>query len=174
MPRVVAALAIGVIVAGCGCGSAGGAGDPTSTEPAGQARTTDSVTKAQFTARFNRVCRQVWPEILHNVAVYSRSQSPGLSEKKLFENSVRYSFMAGFDYYIFNPIHALGAPRQQEHRGTTLIFTMKEAVERAIHRVWLSSPARLAALFADYNRAARHYGLDQCLVAGAHLPHVKA
>jgi hypothetical protein len=174
MRRLVVALAMGAIAVGCGCGGSGGAGEQASAEAAGQVRTTASMTKAQFTAHFNRVCRRAWPEILKNVAEYGKSQNPGLSEKELFANAVRYSFMAGFDYYVFNGIHTLGAPQQQEHRGTTLIFTMKEAVERAIHGVWLPSPAQLAALFADYNHAARRYGLGACLVAGPHLPRVKA
>ncbi len=166
--RVAAALAIAVIAAGCG--SSEGGGEQTSTDGVGQARTTASMTKAQFTAHFNAICRRTWPEILENVATYNKSQSTRLSKQKLFENAVRYSFMAGFDYYVFNGIHTLGAPEQQEHKGTALIFTMKEAVEKAIHRVWLTSPAQLVALFSNYNRAARRYGLDDCLVAGSHLP----
>ncbi len=175
MHRVVAALAITAIASGfwSGCGGANsGTGQASSTKADG-AQTTASMTKAQFTAHFNDVCRHAWGEILKNAAEYSKWQSPHLSEKKNFARTVRYSFMAGFDFHIFNEIHALGAPQQQEHRGTTLIFTMKEAVEKAIHRLWLSTPARLAALFADYNRAARRYGLDDCLVAGSHLPHVE-
>jgi hypothetical protein len=172
--RLFAALAVAAIAFGCwgGCGGGDSASRGAPAE-ADRTRTADSVTKAQFTARFNDVCRHAWGDILENAVVYGRGQSPDLNEKELFARTVRYSFMAGFDFYIFSKVHALGAPRQQEHRGTTLIFTMKEAVEQAIHRVWLHSPAQLEALFADYNRAARRYGLDDCLVAGEHLPRVK-
>lgn len=175
MHRLVAMLAIAAIAAGYGCGSGDDSTEAkgqTSNKEADAGRTTDAMTKAQFVTHFNDVCRHAWPEILQNAAEYSGLQNPKLSKKKLFANTVRYSYMAGFDFHIFNEIHALGAPEQQEHKGTKLNFTMKEAVERAIHRVWLNSPAQLTALFAAYNRAARRYGLDDCLVAGAHLPHV--
>ncbi len=164
------ALAIAVFAAGCGGDSAGAPSQGAATK-----RTTDSMTKAEFVAHFNHVCRRAWPEIRKNAAEYSRFQNPRLSEKKLFAKVVRYSFMAGFDFHIFNPMHELGTPADSsEHQGTTMNFAMKEAVERAIHREWVNSPAQLTALFADYNQAARRYGLDQCLVAGPHLPSVKA
>jgi hypothetical protein len=175
MRRLIgAALAVVMIASGCG-GSGGGSDGEASAGGVDTERTTDAMTKAQFVAHFNDVCRRAWPEIRRNAAQYGRLQDPHLGEKELFAKVVRYSFMAGFDFHIFNPIHELGAPGDQaEHQGTTVIFTMKEAVEPAIHRVWLHSPAQLAALFADYNRAARRYGLDECLIAGSHLPHVEA
>jgi hypothetical protein len=169
------ALAVAAIAAGCGDsgGDSAGAGDQASTAEAKVERTTDAMTKAQFVAHFNEVCRRAWPEIRRNAAEYSRLQDPHLSQKELFAKVVRYSFMAGFDFNIFNPMHELGTPSDRsEHQGTTMNFEMKEAVERAIHRMWLHSPAQLATLFADYNRAARRYGLDECLIAGSHLPHV--
>lgn len=171
------ALAIAVIAAGCGDsdGDSAGAAGQTSSGGVDIERTTDSMTKAQYVAHFNAVCRRAWPEIRENTAEYSKFQNPGLSEKKLFAKVVRYSFMAGFDFHVFNPMHELGTPADSsEHQGTTMNFAMKEAVERAIHRMWLHSPAQLAALFADYNQAARRYGLDECLIAGSHLPHVEA
>jgi len=170
------ALATAVFAAGCG-GGGDSAGAPGQSSSGGTdtERTTDAMTKAQFVAHFNGVCRRAWPLIRENAAEYSRAQNPRLSEKKLFAKVVRYSFMAGFDFHIFNPMHELGTPADSsEHQGTTMNFAMKEAVERAIHRMWLHSPAQLVALFADYNQAARRYGLDECVVAGPHLPSVKA
>jgi hypothetical protein len=164
MHRLGATLVVILLVAGCGQGDNSGGSSATDRS------STAAMSKAQFVSHFNDLCRRGWPLILRNAAEYASSQSPHLSSRRLFEKTFRYSFMAGFDYYIFSKAHELGVNENYESVGQEVIAAMKDPVERGLHREWFGSPAQVAALFAPYNRVARRYGLGDCLVAGPHLP----
>jgi hypothetical protein len=182
LARLGAALAIAgslaAIAAGCGAGAASpnggdssaGAIGQTSAQKAEVTTPATSMTKTRYVAWLNHVCRRSWPAILHNATEYWRQQKPNLSRKARFEQTVRFSYMAGFDYYVFSKVNAWGPPGEHRHGGKRMINAMKKAVEDGLHRVWIGSPKELAAVFADYNRIARQYGVDRCLVAGAHVP----
>jgi hypothetical protein len=172
-------------LAGCGGSGSSGAGGASGSRGTGgaaergfsvRADTTvttaaASLTKARFLARMNRTCRRTWPTILHNFVVYGRRPGPELGGRRRYAKAVRLTFTAGLDFYVFDAIYNLGAPPGDEERVEEMIGTMQESVERTQRGLRpIPSPRRLQAHFAAYNRLARAYGLDDCLVAGAHLP----
>jgi hypothetical protein len=178
---LTAAIAVVLAIeAAAGCGGTA-EGDPA---PAGREysvradtvmTTETSVTKASFVSGANDLCRREWPNVLHNFTKYSGWQSPRLGEATVFAKAVRLSYMPGVDYYVFDEIHAMPAPPNEKGAIEEVIGTMQSAVERGEGRggepVPIPSRAKLQAMFADYNRLAHRYGLDECLIAGAHLPH---
>jgi hypothetical protein len=178
--RPLAALAAGALAlslllgGGCGGGessTSGATGEPAFTVEAITTVTTGSTPmKAVFLARVNRICRRNWSEILENFAEYSSWQGKGLSEQQLFAKSVRDSYLAGVDFLIFDPIFRLGAPKGEEREVEDVIGAMQIAVEKGQRVVSVPTTKKLEDLFADYNQAAREYGLVDCLVQAGHLP----
>ncbi len=133
--------------------------------------TAASLTRARFLTRINRTCRRTWPTILDNFVVYGGRLAPELSGKRRYAKAVRLSFTAGLDFYVFDAIYNLGAPPGEEGHVEAMIAAMQESVERTQRGLRpIRSPHQLEAHFAAYNRLARAYGLDDCLVGGAHLP----
>lgn len=171
-PAAVAAVVAAVAIGG-GCG-----GDSAETAEGGgfkvQASTTVTTgslpTKARFVARVNQICRKAWKLILRNFSRYSSWQSPRMSEADVFAKTVRLTYLASVDFYIFDPIYRMGAPKGEERAAEDVIGTMQIAVERGQRVVRVPTTEKLLALFADYNEVARDYGLDECLVEGPHLP----
>jgi hypothetical protein len=132
--------------------------------------TVGSLSKPRFIAQVNRLCRRAWPVILEGFSSYSRRQRSKLSGKRLFAESVRGSFLNALDLYIFDDIRELNAPKGQKAAVEEVIGKMQIAVELGWAHVHAYSPSQLSAQFADYNQAARRYGLRDCLVDGWHLP----
>jgi hypothetical protein len=122
------------------------------------------LTKAQFVARANEVCRHGWHEVLENFSEYSGWQSHKLSKEELFEKSVRLSFLPGLNFHVFDDLHSLPVPASQKSPMEELVSQMLVANERGQEVVDVSTPAQLSALFAGYNQTAREYGLTSCLV----------
>jgi hypothetical protein len=158
MQRLAAALAVAAIIGGCGAsGREGGAhsGSTDSTppwrRPYGLVYVTQGLRKGRFTTHFNTLCRRSWRRI----------------------NDPRASYFDSITFYIYSAIQRFGTPRGERGPVEHLLVTMQEGVEQG-ERTRITAPARVEALFADYNRAARRIGLDECLVAGAHLPHREA
>lgn len=172
------AASLAAVAVGCGGGAASSNGGGSSTSATGQTATqrteattpATSMTKARYVAWLNHICRRSWPVILRNVAEYRSWQEPNPSREERVEETIRYSYMAGFDYYVFSKVIAWGPPGEHRRGGKRMINAMKKAAEDGLHRVWIGSLKELASVFADYNRIARQYGVDQCLVAGAHIP----
>jgi hypothetical protein len=136
--------------------------------------TTANLTKAQFIPRVNKICRQAWVIILDNFTQFSSGQDPNVSEKKRFAEAVQLSLLAGIDFHIFDEIYDLGAPRGEEREIEEMIGSMQSAVERGQKRlVPISSVQQVSKLFDDYNKRARQYGLDDCLVDEAQLGELK-
>jgi hypothetical protein len=160
-----------------GCGDNGG---EESVEAAFtvQARTTiitGPLDKPRFIARVNKLCREGWAEILDNFSEYTSWQdAKEMSRQEIFTESVRESFLAGFDFHVFDEIRNLGGPRGEEEVVEDVIGALQLAVERGQRQVRVSSPAQLTALFADYNRRARAYGLEDCLVDGVRVQQAQA
>jgi hypothetical protein len=180
MHRQIAAMATAVLAAiaiGCG-GSAGGDPSKSSHEFSVRADTTmapvASLTKAKFLAHINSLCRRKWRFVLNAVretAVVWARKHPKVTPEDNFIRAVHQSYFASIDFLIFDWIHHLGAPPGQTRQIEDVIGTMQEAVELGQREVRVATVAQLEALFADYNRKARQYGLEECLVRGGHLPH---
>jgi hypothetical protein len=165
-----------ILAAGCG-GSDEGTAATDSHGYTVQAVTTVSpnkLTKAEYIARANQICRQGWHIVLQNFAEYSGWQSPKMTREEVFTKSVRLSFLAGLDFHIFDRLHQLGSPKHEEHRVETVIGAMQLAVELGQVKVLIRSVPQLNSQFADYNRRAHRYGLNRCLVDGARLRKVQA
>jgi len=154
MRRLAAALAVAAVVGGCGAAggkdrSDSGSTDPTPNwqRPNGLVYVTPGLTKERFMARLNRYCRRKW----------------------LVIEDTRGSYFSLIGFYFYGQIQGLGtAPGE---RGTVehLLFELKDGIRQG-ERTGAADPARVEALFAAYNQTARRLGLDECLVAGAHLP----
>lgn len=182
MRHRVAAMAIAVLaVLAVGCG--GGTGGDTSAGgdhkfPVNADTTVTPVqalSKAKFVAHVNDLCRRKWPFVLNAVRQtrnFTRKLYPQTSPLQRYIRGVHVSYFAAIDYHIFDEIHRLGAPPGETQAVEDVIGSMQEGVERG-QQTRVTSPAQVKALFVDYNRIARRYGLDQCLVEGAHLPYAK-
>jgi len=169
---LIAVAVLTAIFAGCG-----GADSDTQSSFRLRADTTmkvGSVTKARFVAQANQACRHGWPIILENFAQYSSWQSPKLSKGELFAKAIRFSFLAGLDFWIFDPIQKLRAPVREKENVEEVIGKMQIAVERGQREIRAYTPVQLSAQFADYNQAALRYGLVDCLVDGARLANARA
>jgi len=163
------------ILAGCGDDEAGD-----SEAYAVEASTTVTVaspplTKPQFVSRLNRICRKAWDTVHDNWDVYTGTQSLQLSARERFEEAVRLSLLAGLDFHIFDNVRALGAPPGQADEIEAIIGPFQAAVELGWKERWRAySIEEIAPQFETYNRLARRYGLDDCLVTHARLGPLEA
>lgn len=152
------------------CGGSDGSDDETFSVAADTTMTTANISKPQFIARVNRICRQAWVTIVGNFSEYSSTQSPEYSTRKRFNEAVRLSLIAGITFHIFDNIYNLGAPEGEERTTEEIIGSMQYASESGEKNlVPLFSIAQVSELYSDYNQRARLYGLDDCLVDLAHL-----
>jgi hypothetical protein len=79
------------------------------------------------------------------------------------------SYFSALGFYIYSSIQSYGtAPGE---RGTVehLLFAMKDGIKQG-EAAGVADPAQVEAAFTEYNQTARRLGLDECLVAGGHLP----
>jgi hypothetical protein len=172
---IVAAL-LAAIAVGCG----GGGEDPAATgahessvQPA-EIFTVPWLTKQKVVAHANDLCRQRWRFVRNSVRqtrVLWARQHPQVSAHDNYLRSVRLSYFAAINFLIFNEIRRFGSPPGQEQAIGEVIGAVHEASVQGEQGKPITSVAQLKALFAEYNRVARRYGLEECLVAGAHLPH---
>lgn len=135
-----------------------------------------TITKAQFVARVNALCRKALAKVIDNFAIYSKTQDPQLSDAEKFADAAQLSVLAGIDFHIFDSIRRLGAPRGQVRAIEEIIGSMQFAVESGQRQnpPKLHSVADMAKLFGDYNKRASQYGLDECLVTAAHLGQIQS
>ena len=181
MHRLSAALAIATLAAivAAGCGSSASEDASGSGEAAFEVRadttmaTADSLTKQKFLTHVNSLCERKWLPILKAVKQTARVRlkSPRATQRQRFIVGVKLSYFASLDFHLFDEIHRLGAPPGERRTVERLIGAMQEGVERGERQVTATSPSQIEAVFTRYNRLARNYGLHDCLVAGAHLPH---
>jgi hypothetical protein len=175
---LVVLAAVSSAVVGCG-GNASGDEDQTYSVVADTTMTTASIAKAQYIPQVNKICRQAWAIIHHNFKEYSgwhETKHPTEAvKKKRFVNAVRLSLLAGIDFHIFDGIYRLGAPKGEERRLEEIIGPLQSAVERGQKNLApISSVAKLATLFGEYNKRARQYGFADCLVDEPHLQPIEA
>jgi cobalamin biosynthesis protein CobT len=123
--------------------------------------------------RIQRICRTAWPVIIDDFVSYRRweESKPGKARgRSLFAITAELTLMASIDYHIFDTIYQQGAPEGEERNVEEIIGAMQSAIERGQKGLApVSSVQQLEELFAEYNRRARNYGLDECLVDGARL-----
>lgn len=180
MHRLVAAVALTVVAAlGTGCGSSAG-GDPPggghgfSVEADTTVATTPTLTKAKFIAHVNSLCRRKWPFVLHAFREYRgdlRWKAPRLNDKQRWVKSTRLAYFPSIGYHIYDWVIRLGAPPGEKRAIEEVVGSMREGMERGQRLRPVTDQAQVRALFDRYNRIARGYGLDECLVNGKHLPH---
>jgi hypothetical protein len=181
--RLVVAVVAAIAVAAVGCGgSAGGDssahdGHEFSVEGNTTATISASLTKAKFVAHVNSLCKRKWPFILHAFREYRGdlgTSEPRLSNTQRFVKATRLAYFASIGFHIFDEAHRLGAAPGQKRAVEEVLGSMKEGIERGQRQRPVTSRAQVKALFAEYNRLAHRYGLDECLVTGRHLPHGQA
>jgi hypothetical protein len=129
------------------------------------------LTKAGFVARVNRLCREAWPAIRRNLAAFESGQDPRLSAQRRFRQEVGESLAPEVKRRIFDPIMALGAPRENKAQLVETMRWLGEAIEigRGAHGGFpITSPVTLWDLFDLFNPLSRSYGLGECPVNAAH------
>lgn len=177
------ALAVGALLAGCGGGN--GNGDSAESSVAAKSQTysvngrtysveadttvtTGSVGKARYVPQVNRICREAWPVIQSNFDKFLSWQNQHQSRRVRIEQTVRLSLLAGIDFEIFDNIYGTKAPEGEQAKVEELIGAMQAAVEHGA-KLHVHSQRALIALFANFNRRARQYGVEDCLVNGLHI-----
>jgi hypothetical protein len=113
---------------------------------------TPGLTEEKFTAHLNSYCRRKWRTIEH--AAFS-------------------SYFASIGFYIYSEIQQFGTPAGERGTVEHLLFEMKRGMREGEH-LRAAEPAHVERLFAAYNETAQSLGLDECVVAGLHLPHPEA
>jgi hypothetical protein len=176
---LLATVAITSVV-GVGCGGSAGDVSPGADRNdfsvrAGTTPTvTQSMTKPKFVAIVNDLCRRKWRFILHAFREYRgdvQVLEPQLTGKQVFVKATRLAYFASIGYHIYDHVLGLGAPPGEKQVVEELLGSMQEGIERGQRLRPVTSRGEVEALFADYNRIAGHYGLDECLVKGKRLPH---
>lgn len=172
---IVAAL-LAAIAVGCGGASNNPAGNSAGESVVGVSSifAVKSLTKPEFVAHANDICRRRWRFVQNSVRetrVLWGKQHPRVSTQDNYVRSVRLSYFAAINFLIFNEIRRYGSPPGQEQAIGEVIGAIHEASLRGERGEPLTSVAELEELFAGYNRKARDYGLDECLATGSHLPH---
>jgi hypothetical protein len=172
--RPLILVTVVAILSGCG---AGDADDPHATAKeheslvrvAHQIEAADPpISKARFVARVNQLCRRAWPTIRHNLAVYRGTQDPGLSPERRFKQGISRLLLPEVESRIFDPVMALGAPREGKPELEEVMRWLGEAIEIGEGQFAITSPVLVWDLFDMFNPLARRYGLGQCLVNRAH------
>jgi hypothetical protein len=172
-----------MIAGTAGCGGESSSGDELSShsdtydvEADTTMTTAANLDQAEFLARTEEICRRAWKPILKNFAEYSSWQHRKMPERKRFVEAVQLTLLASIDFYIFDEIYNLGAPKGEERETEEIIGTMQSAVERGQKKLEpIASVAQIVNLFDEYNRRASRYGLsDECLVDEPHLRPIEA
>jgi hypothetical protein len=167
---------LAMLAAGCGGsadGDTGGGGTGFTVQADTNVTTAPSMTRAGFVVHVNDLCRRKWPFVINAVRQtrnFTRKLHPQTTELQQYMRGVHESYFAAIDFHIFDMIYRMGAPPGEKEAVENLIGTMQEGVERG-QQMQISTPAQVEALFTRYNRVAREYGLDECLVEGSHLPY---
>lgn len=180
MQRLVAALAVAALIAGCGAGGQ----DPNTTtgstapssRPYGLLYVNPGLTKQKFVAHVNGLCRRKWRFIQNAVrqtSVLTGAARPQTSKLQRYTAGVQQSYFASIGFHIYTEVQHLGAPPGEKQTVEDVLKAMLDGMRRG-EATPIARPAQVRAVFSDYNRLAHRYGLDECLVAGAHLPYPEA
>lgn len=167
---LVAVAAIGPIMGGCGSSTDD---DPKETtgrstlQKIGLPVFVNSLTKAQYLARANKLCRRSWADMLNEFTYYRNRRNPNADQSRLFAYVSKESFLPHMQFW-FDDISYLGAPRDEEVKVEDMLKALQWAVHSGQERR-IPSASFLVAVFSSFNQLAREYGLDGCLVTKATL-----
>jgi hypothetical protein len=175
MLRLVAsAVTTGLVAIALGCGDDTSGEEPNEPAKPRVSVTTDhALTKAKFLAHVNELCRRKWRFIMNAVKqtrVLWEKQYPRVNDRQNYLRAVRLSFFSSLNFLIFDWVRRLGAPPGGKQAVEELLGAMQETIDQGSRGVRFTTVPQLQALFTRYNEEARRYGLDQCLVSGAHIP----
>jgi SpoVK/Ycf46/Vps4 family AAA+-type ATPase len=140
---VVAVLAAGAIATGCG-----------SSDDNGDSTTTASLTKAEWIAKADAICRQGNQQINQAAHQQFGNQKPTAAEVQQFTaNSLIPNVQSQVDQ-----IQALGASSGEEDQVNKILDTVQADIDKA-----KSDPNTISdKTFADGNALAQQYGLKVC------------
>lgn len=171
LPAIVLAI---VFAAGCGSKGQQGTvrtGAGTVTAETGLPLNPSSLTKAQFLVRANRLCRESWAAMRKEFSQFRAERGSGMSDAQLFAYSARNNFLTHIQFW-FDDISYLGAPTGVKSETESMMQILQpedtlKALELAVfsgQERRVSDAKQLGAIFSSYDRLARKYGLDDCLV----------
>jgi hypothetical protein len=165
-------LVVAALVISGGCGDSETTSRKTYPVSASTTVTTGSLSKAQFVARSNRICRNTWRRIDRRIAGFQARRQGKADQATLFAQATHSYILPGIQVAIFDDLHLLGAPEGESGEIERTIGSLQAGIDRSQKRRITSVPA-LETEFADFNRFAAWYGLDRCLVTGSQLPAVQ-
>jgi hypothetical protein len=175
--RLPLVLAVAALIGGCGADGQGS--NPTagatasSNRPYGILYVNPDLTKRKFVAHVNGLCRRKWRFIQNAVrqtSVITAKAHPQTSRLQRYSAGVQESYAASIGFHIYTEIQHLGAPPGEKQAVEDVLRAMQDGMKRG-QETPVTGPAQVEAMFTDYNRLARRYGLDECLAAGSHLPY---
>lgn len=157
------AAVIAAIIGGCGSsGSSGTAAGGGYRSPLETPLTTASFSKAQYIVKANAVCKEDWAEILENFASYQDERGPSVGDRKLFAGA-SHRFVLPSIQIEFDHLHYLGAPAGEQPQVEDMLAAMQSDIyDGQDQRIF--SPGQLEAIFRNFNRLARQYGINECPV----------
>lgn len=159
-----------------GCGSSGsassstalGSSNPTKTQPKNDdpslletplVRT--SLSKAQYVAKANIVCKTDMGEILKSFAAY-RDELPRVRNRKLFAGASHHFILPSLQLE-FDHLHYLGAPTKGQPHVEHILAALQHGVYSG-RKQPVTSPKQLQAIFARFNRLTAGFGIHRCPV----------
>jgi hypothetical protein len=122
----------------------------------------NALTKSEYLARSNKVCRESWVAMLQEFDRYKRERGSSETDAELFAYVSKNSLLS-FIQFWFDDISYLGAPKGEKQQ----VEQMLEALQLAVfggEEQRISNPALFSAVFSSFNRLASEYGLDECVV----------
>lgn len=179
LAAVTAVVAV-TIASGCGGGSDGGdpsdnsGGDSTTAASSTFTYPVPGLTKQELVAHVNSLCRRKWRFILHAFREYRgdlQSIEPELDDRQRYAKAAQLAYLPSINFHIYDHVRDLGAPPGDVAEVEAVIGTAQEAIMRGQRMRPATHRAQFRTLFAEYNQAARAYGLDECLASWRHLPH---
>jgi hypothetical protein len=122
----------------------------------------NSLTKEQYLQQADRICRKSWADLLGYFVKYRRQRAGKDSEAAIFAYAAQEYFLPSAQFW-FDDVSYLGAPRGDEEEVEDMLKALQLAVHSA-EELRIPSPRVLVAAFSSFNRLAREYGLDACVV----------
>jgi hypothetical protein len=140
----------------------------TAARPQRTAAEQSPLTRAQFVARANDVCREDHAEMAKAVEDYRRDDDLNKSPGPPFAQETADVYLPSIQF-MYDHINFGGLPQGDEGRAAKMLSTLERTfVDAMAHR--FHSAAQLAARFTSFNRMARRYGLSSCVVTESFFP----
>jgi hypothetical protein len=173
---LIAVVTIALLISGCGDGDgdsteagdrAGSDGNPrriVKLEPEiGLPLMVNSLTKSEYLARANKICRVSTADMVKQFARYRRQQGSNQSQSEQFAYMARNVFLPHIQFW-FDDITYLGAPRGGNKSQLEIVLQELQVAVHVGEAQSITSARQLVDVLSTFNRAARRYGLDGCLL----------